>query len=80
MSAWAAVAFLEWLRGYAYFESVIGLCAFLGIAWEIFEYWGFQRSANNLGYYGDTIWDFQINFLGALVVVLICCKKIKPQL
>ncbi|HEY4521970.1 MAG TPA: hypothetical protein VJH05_02420 [Candidatus Paceibacterota bacterium] len=69
MTAWTAIAFWEWLENgsrFTLFLKIIGSCSILGIAWEVFEYWGFQRYATQPNYYADTIWDFQMNFFGAL--------------
>lgn len=50
-----------------------------GVLWEIFEYWYSQGLAsvgkNGEWFYRDTIWDFQMNFLGAIVMALIYSKK-----
>lgn len=51
-----------------------------GILWEIFEYWYSQGLAalaqDGAWFYKDTIWDLQMNFLGALIVALIYTKKV----
>jgi len=84
MMAWAIIAFWEWLeRGnfLALFLKVICSCSAIGIAWEVFEYWGFQRYATNTNYYADTIWDFQMNFLGTisyLATWLLSVKRTTP--
>ena len=55
------------------FEILAGN-AFFGVLWEIFEYWYSQGVAASAGksawFYQDTIWDFQMNLLGAIIVVL----------
>lgn len=63
------------------FLGILAGNALGGIFWEIFEYWYSQGAAaaaaagNGAWFYSDTIWDLQMNFLGALIVVLIYCKK-----
>ena len=72
MTAWAMIAFWEWLEERNHFlVKVVGSCSIFGIAWEVFEYWGFQRYATNTNYYADTIWDFQMNFLGTICYLAI---------
>ena len=67
LTAWVMVAFWEWLKDENHlFIKVICSCSVFGIAWEVFEYWGFQRYAIDTNYYPDTIWDFQMNFFGTI--------------
>ena len=65
------------------FFRVLGILsgnAMVGILWEVFEYWHSQGVAAYAGdgawFYADTIWDFQMNFLGALLVALTYSNKL----
>ena len=50
-----------------------------GVLWEVFEYWYSQGEAafsgNGAWFYQDTIWDFQMNLFGAIIVALIYYVK-----
>ena len=73
--------FWKWLNLKFFWESnmflrILGILsgnALVGVFWEIFEYWYSQGTASfgdNGWFYRDTIWDLQMNFLGALIFVL----------
>ncbi len=77
--AWLVIASWQWLEpaslreanGLKCFGEIIAWTALIGVLWEIFEFFVFQKGLSNQQWlYDDTLWDFVMDLAGGSVAVL----------
>ncbi len=82
LTAWLVLAVWQWrnmpgLRSASslgFFGTVIAWVAFIGLLWELFEFFVFQRGSPDQSWlYDDTMWDFVMDLIGGMAGVCWYC-------